>query len=246
MPFKEFVLNKLVLALSFLVLCTFAQAQTLFKEYKTRVLETSDTQVVIADSPEIVIGASGVIKHSFDAKTTTIIARGDVVQKDGTKAVLKLAKFEMLSQGAFPEAGVKPIVGDEVIMNYLYDRALIVVPNANVFRDITKEYSDITWIHPDLVAAYLSKLYRPNPDQSIFRQACYQNTASLIFFGIKDQGYFVDCHNFNTIKTVKISNSGETQLPFYARVKDIETSWFSWSSSKISDYDSYYKTLIGK
>ena len=239
-------MNKLVLALSFLVLCTFAQAQTLFKEYKTKVLETSDTQVVIADSPEIVIGASGVIKHSFDAKTTMIIARGDVVQKDGTKAVLKLAKFEMLSQGAFPEAGVKPIVGDEVIMNYLYDRALIVVPNANVFRDITKEYSDITWIHPDLVAAYLSKLYRPNPDQSIFRQACYQNTASLIFFGIKDQGYFVDCHNFNTIKTVKISNSGETQLPFYARVKDIETSWFSWSSSKISDYDSYYKTLIGK
>ncbi len=239
-------MNKLVLALSFLVLCTFAQAQTLFKEYKTKVLETSDTQVVIADSPEIVIGASGVIKHSFDAKTTTIIARGDVVQKDGTKAVLKLAKFEMLSQGAFPEAGVKPVAGDEVIMNYLYDRALIVVPNANVFRDITKEYSDITWIHPDLVAAYLSKLYRPNPDQTIFRQACYQNTASLIFFGIKDQGYFVDCHNFNTIKTVKISNSGETQLPFYARVKDIETSWFSWSSSKISDYDSYYKTLIGK
>ncbi|MCD8544850.1 MAG: plasminogen-binding N-terminal domain-containing protein [Sulfurospirillum cavolei] len=239
-------MNKLVLALSFLVLCTFAQAQTLFKEYKTKVLETSDTQVVIADSPEIVIGASGVIKHSFDAKTTTIIARGDVVQKDGTKAVLKLAKFEMLSQGAFPEAGVKPIVGDEVIMNYLYDRALIVVPNANIFRDITKEYSDITWIHPDLVAAYLSKLYRPNPDQTIFRQACYQNTASLIFFGIKDQGYFVDCHNFNTIKTVKITNSGETQLPFYARVKDIETSWFSWSSSKISDYDSYYKTLIGK
>ena len=239
-------MNKLVLALSFLVLCTFAQAQTLFKEYKTKVLETSDTQVVIADSPEIVIGASGVIKHSFDAKTTTIIARGDVVQKDGTKAVLKLAKFEMLSQGAFPEAGVKPVAGDEVIMNYLYDRALIVVPNANVFRDITKEYSDITWIHPDLVAAYLSKLYRPNPDQAIFRQACYQNTASLIFFGIKDQGYFVDCHNFNTIKTVKITNSGETQLPFYARVKDIETSWFSWSSSKISDYDSYYKTLIGK
>ncbi|WP_060825564.1 plasminogen-binding N-terminal domain-containing protein [Sulfurospirillum cavolei] len=239
-------MNKLVLALSFLVLCTFAQAQTLFKEYKTKVLETSDTQVVIADSPEIVIGASGVIKHSFDAKTTTIIARGDVVQKDGTKAVLKLAKFEMLSQGAFPEAGVKPVAGDEVIMNYLYDRALIVVPNANVFRDITKEYSDITWIHPDLVAAYLSKLYRPNPDQTIFRQACYQNTASLIFFGIKDQGYFVDCHNFNTIKTVKITNSGETQLPFYARVKDIETSWFSWSSSKISDYDSYYKTLIGK
>jgi len=228
------------------VLSTFAQAQTLFKEYKTKVLETSDTQVVIADSPEIVIGASGIIKHSFDAKTTTIIARGDVIQKDGTKAVLKLAKFEMVSQGAFPEAGVKPIVGDEVTMNYLYDRALIVVPNASVFRDITKEYSDITWIHPDLVAAYLSKLYRPNPDQTIFRQACYQNTASLIFFGIKDQGYFVDCHNFNTIKTVKISNSGETQLPFYARVKDIETSWFSWSSAKISDYDNYYKTLIGK
>jgi hypothetical protein len=234
------------LVLSLLALGTFAEAQTLFKEYKTKVLEASNEYVIIADSPNLVIGSSGIIQHTFDAKTTTIIARADLVKKDGTKAVLKIEKFEMLSQGAFPSTGIKPIVGDDVVMNYLYDRALIVVPNYDIYREITKQYNEITWIHPDVVAAYLTKLYRPNPDKKIFQQACYQNAASLIFFGIKDKGYFVDCNNFNTLKTVSIHNSGEIQLPFYTRITNIESSWFSWDSSKILDYNNYYEYLLGQ
>lgn len=239
-------MNKLFLVLSLLALGTFAEAQTLFNEYKTKVLEASDAYVTIADSPELVVGSSGIIRHTFGEKTTTIIARADLVQKDGTKALLKIAKFEMLSQGAFPDTGVKPAIGDEVVMNYLYDRALIVVPNSDVYREITKQYNDITWIHPDVVAAYLTKLYRPNPDKKIFQQACYQNAASLIFFGIQEKGYFVDCHNFNILKTVSVKNSGEIQLPFYTRITNIESSWFSWDSSTIVDYNNYYEYLLGQ
>lgn len=239
-------MNKLFLVLTLCVLGTFAQAQSLFKEYKTKVLETSNNQVIIADSPDIVVGASGIISHTFDAKTKTIIARADVIQKDGTKAVLKVEKFDMLSQGAFPDTGLKPAVGDDVVINYLYDRALIVAPNYDVYRELTKQYSDITWIHPDVVAAYLTKLYRPNPDKKIFQQACYQNAASLILFAIKDKGYFVDCNNFNTLQTIPIKNSGEIQLPFYTRINNIESSWFSWDSSTIVDYNNYYEYLLGQ
>jgi len=239
-------LNKLFLALTLCILGTFAQAQSLFKEYQTKAIEVSNDHVIIADSPDIVIGASGIISHTFDSQTKTIIARADVIQKDGTKAILKVSKFDMLTQGAFPDTGIKPVVGDDVVINYLYDRALIVVPNYEVYRDITKQYNDITWIHPDVVAAYLSKLYRPNPDKKIFQQACHQNAASIIFFGIKDTGYFVDCNNFNTIKTVPIHNSGEIQLPFYTRITTIESSWFSWDSSTITDYNNYYEYLLGQ
>jgi len=239
-------LSKLFLVLSLLIISTFAEAETLFKEYKTTVLEAADGYVTIPDSPDLVFGASGIVRHTFDPKTTAIIARVDLVKKDGTKALLKVSKFEMLAQSAFPDTGIKPIVGDEVVMNYLYDRALIVVPNYEVYRNITKQYDTVTWIHPDMVAAYLTKLYRPNPDKKIFQQACYQNSASLIFFGIKDKGYFVDCHNFNTIKTIPIQNNSEIVLPFYTRVTNIESSWFSWDSSTIHDYNNYYEYLLGQ
>jgi len=239
-------LNKLLLVISLFLFGSFAQAQSFFKEFKTPVLESNEKQIVIADSSEFIVGASGIVTHKFDAKSTTIIARVDVVSKDGNKAILRIEKFEMLSQGAFPDTGVKPVVGDEVTINYLYDRALIVAPNQGVYTEISKKFNTITWIHPDIVGAYLAKLYRPNPDKKIFQQACYQNAASIIFFGINNTGYFVDCHNFNTLQTVAISNSGEIQLPFYSRIKNIDTSWFSWDSSKIGDYNAYYSNLISK
>lgn len=116
-------MNKLFLVVCLFLLGTFAQAESFFKEYKTNVLEANEKQIVIADSSEFIVGASGVVTHKFDAKSTTIIARVDVISKNGTKAVLRLEKFEMLSQGAFPDTGIKPVVGDEVTINYLYDRS---------------------------------------------------------------------------------------------------------------------------
>jgi len=245
-PFKEFPLNKLFLVICLFLFGSFAEAQSFFKEFKTTVLESGEKQIVIADSPEFVVGASGVVSHKFDDKHTTIIARVDVISKNGTKAVLKVEKFEMLAQGAFPDTGIKPVVGDEVTINYLYDRALIVAPNQAVFNEVTKKYNTITWIHPDVVAAYLAKLYRPNPDKEIFQQACYQNAASIIFIAIENKGFFVDCHNFNIIQSIDVTNNGtEPELPFYSRVnKQIESSWFNWSSSRIVDYNNYYAYLL--
>ena len=240
-------MNKLFLVVCLFLFGSFAQAESFFKEYKTNVLEANDKQIVIADSPEFVVGASGVVNHKFDATHATIIARVDVVSKDGTKAILNVAKFEMLSQGAFPDTGVKPAVGDEVTVNYLYDRALIITPNQNVYNEVTKNFNTITWIHPDIVAAYLAKLYRPNPDKKIFQQACYQNAASIIFFGIENKGFFVDCHNFHIIQSIDVKSSGETMLPFYSRInKQIDSSWFNWDSGKIAEYDNYYAYLLGQ
>jgi len=239
-------LNKLFLVVCLCVFGSFAQAQSFFKEYKTTVLEANEKQIIIADSPEFIVGASGIVSHKFDEKSTGIISRVDVISKDGTKAVLRIEKFEMLSQGAFPDSGVKPAKGDAVTINYLYDRALIITPNQAVFTDVTKSYNTITWIHPDIVAAYLTKLYRPNPDKKIFQQTCYQNAASIIFFAIQDKGYFVDCHNFNILQTIPIANNGEIQLPFYSRVKNIDTSWFNWDSSTIADYNNYYAYILGQ
>lgn len=221
-------------------------ARPLFNEYQTTLLQSNGKTGTISDASEFVVGSSGVIMHAFNEKISTIVARFDVIAKNGTQATLRFEPFKMLSQSAFPDAGIAPVSGDKVIVNYLYDRALIITPNQNNFNEITKQFKEITWVHPDIVAAYLTKLYRPNPDKTIFQEACYQNTASLIVFAIDDKAHFVDCHNFNTLHTIPITRGGETQLPFYSRIKTIETSWFSFSSSKIPDYKSYYQTLLSK
>ncbi|NCD12450.1 MAG: hypothetical protein EOL93_07835 [Epsilonproteobacteria bacterium] len=239
-------MKKLCLLFCLLLFSAFAHAQTPFLEYKTPVLDANEKQLIVADSPSFVLGASGIVKHKFDDKTSSIIARVDVISKDGNHATLRIEKFEMLAQTAFPQSGILPVKGDEVTLNYLYDRALIVVPNQETYKSITKSYPSITWVHPDLVAAYLSKIYRPNPDKKLFQEICYQNTASLVFFAIKDKGYFVDCNNFNTIQTIPLKQSNEIQLPFYSRIKTVESSWFSWGSSEIKDYNTYYTSLIGK
>ena len=239
-------MNRLLWAFSLLFLSSLLEAKPLFLEYKTKIIETNEQSAIITDSPEFVVGASGVVIHHFDAKASSIITRVDVVSKSNGKAVLKFEKFNMLSQGAFPDTGVKPAIGDDVIINYLYDRAIIIAPNQGVYTDITKQYNDITWIHPDIVAGYLTKLYRPNPDKAIFQQTCYQNSTSIIFFAIENKGHFVDCHNFNILQTIDIKNSGETEIPFFNRVKNIESSWFSWNSANIADYNTYYSTLLRK
>jgi len=239
-------LKRLLLGFCLLFLSSFLDAKPLYTEYKTKVIEANEHSAIIADSPEFVLGASGVIIHRFDAKTASIITRVDVVNKANGKAVLKFEKFNMLAQGAFPDTGVKPAIGDDVIINYLYDRALIIAPNQGVYTDITKKYNEMTWIHPDIIAGYLTKLYRPNPDKAIFQEACYQNSASIIFFAVENKGHFVDCHNFNILQSIDIKNSGEIELPFYTRVKNIESTWFSWNSSTIADYNNYYAYILGQ
>ncbi len=239
-------MNKLVIIVCLFLVSSFLEAKPLFEEYKTKILESNNQNVIIADSPAFVVGASGVVTHKFDEKTSSIIAQVNVVSKSNDKAVLHVEKFSMLTQGAFPDTSLAPQVGDDVTMNYLYDRALIVVPNHETYTAVTKEYNTMTWIHPDIAAAHLTKIYRPNPDKAIFQTICHQNSASIIFFAIKNNGYFLDCNNFNTIKTIAIKENSETILPFYSRITNIDTSWFTWDSSKIADYDSYYGTFVGK
>lgn len=239
-------MNKVLGVALTLLLSSFAQAKPLFSEYKTTLLEVNDKEGLIQDSPSFIVGSSGIVMHTFDAKASTIIVRFDVIKKENGKATVRFEPFRMLAQGAFPDTGVKPTVGDSVIVNYLYDRSLLIAPNQTTYNEISKKPLDIAWVHPDIVAAYLTKLYKPNPDKAVFQQACYQNTASMITFAIKDKAYFVDCHNFNIIHIMQITPSTETQLPFYSRIKNIDSSLFNWGSSHIADYNNYYEYLLGQ
>jgi len=237
-------LRKALLIFSILV-CAL-NANGLYKDFKTNIIAINGDRATIKNSKDIVIGSTGIVIHKFGNNTSSIIARVDVINKSGENATLRFHTYKALKQTALPIPGVAPKVGDKVIINYLYDRALIIAPNYKIYSEITKHFKNITWVHPDIMGAYLAAHYRPNPDKKIFQAMCRQNVASLIFFALDNEAVFVDCSNFKVVKRLKGGRIKTAQLPFYTRVKGIETSWFDFSSKKMDSYSNYYKRLINR
>lgn len=223
----------------------FASDNSPFKEYKTQLLSIDENRGVIKDSDYITIGSSGIVTHSFDDDTTTIVARAIVTKKDGKNATIEFEVFDMLSQAAFPLPGITPKVGDEITLNYLYNRALIVAPNEAIFSEVTKHFSGITWVHPDLMAAYLATEHKPNPGRNNFDMMCRKNSTGLIFFALDMRGFFADCQSLTVLKSIKSGPIASYQLPFYNRIGGIDTVFWKWSGSQIRDYNAHYARLLG-
>lgn len=219
-------------------------ANGLYNEFKTNIIGINGNKATIRNSKDIVIGATGIVIHKFDETTSSIIASVKVIAKSGDTATLILRDYVGLKQNALPKSGVKPQTGDTVVLNYLYDRALIVAPNYKVYSEIVDKYKNITWVNPDIPASFLAKMYRPNPDKKLFQQMCSQNSTSLILFAMDDALYFVDCNDFLVVKKDKAFPITSFQVPFYSRVKDIGNSIFDFDSKKIDSYLRYYKALI--
>ncbi|NOX14986.1 MAG: hypothetical protein GXP61_02985 [Epsilonproteobacteria bacterium] len=232
--------------LIFSIIISTLNAGGLFKEYKTQILNIKGNQAIIKDSKDIVIGSSGIVIHKFSSDTSSIIAKVDVISKSNGKATLRFSTYSALKQAALPLPGIAPEVGDNIVLNYLYDRALIVAPNYKVYNEITRHFKDITWVHPDVMGAYLAQEFKPNPNRKTFQKMCQQNVTSLIFFALNNEAVFVDCNNFKVVKKLKGGRVQSAQLPFYTRVKGINTSWLSFSSSKMDSYSNYYKRLINR
>ena len=236
-------MKKFILASIFLFNLSFGASFSL-NEYKTPLIDVTEGVGTVADSPDIIVGSSGIVMHKFDASQSSIIARAVVTQKNGGFAKVRFEVFDALEQKALPLPGILPKSGDEIILNYLYDRSLIVVPNKEIYAEVTNAFKDITFIHPDIVGSYLSYEYKPNPSRDDFRKMCNQSAAGLIFIAMNNEALFADCQSFEPLKRFQSGAVKYYQLPFYTRVKDIDTVFWKWGSEQISDFDRHYKALL--
>lgn len=230
----------------FLTFLSLSWAQGFLAPYTTTLKEVRGGTATVADSQDLVIGSSGIVLHQFDEGKSSIIARASVTGKANGLATLQFEVFDLLEQSAFPLPGLTPKQGDTVILNYLYDRALIVAPNSIVFNEITGHFTDIQWVHPDLVGAYLASEYTPSPDRDTFRKLCQAHSTGIIFFALNFKGYFADCQSFKVLKTLDSGRISSYQLPFYTRITDIESAFWKFGSSQITDYNAHYGNLLVK
>ncbi|PID47717.1 MAG: hypothetical protein CR967_03575 [Proteobacteria bacterium] len=223
----------------------FAQNTLPFEIYQGRLLDIKENQGTIEDSPLIKVGSSGIIMHSFDGEKSAIVASVIVTKKEGDFAFVKIEKFKMLKQPAFPEIGISAQKGDEVILNYLYNRSLIVAPNERIYKKVTSHFPHMQWVHPDLMAAYLASDYKPNPSKYNFDVMCSQNSAGLVFFALNEKGFFVDCQSLKILQSYDLEEIKEYQLPFYNRIGEVDTIFWKFTGSKIKDYNKFYSKLLG-
>lgn len=198
----------------------------------------------IVDSSSITIGSSGVISHTFDNGESSIIARAVVESKQDGRAKVRFEVFSMLSQPALPLPGVLPQKGDEVVLNFLYDRALIIVPNENIYNQIVSTFTNINFVHPDIIGAYLNNHSTPNPSRDDFRKMCADNAAGLIFIAMDKKAVFADCGSFEILKSFESASVDNYQVPFYSRIYGISPAWWKWNSEYINDYNEHYKFLL--
>ncbi|MDR1460938.1 MAG: plasminogen-binding N-terminal domain-containing protein [Campylobacteraceae bacterium] len=226
-----------------------AYEQPPFEEYSTTLRTVNQNRATIDDSPLIVVGSSGIVMHRFGNSQETIIAKATVLAKDGMSALIELKPYDALAQNTFPKLAITPKSGDEIRLNYLYDRSLIITPTYEGYKKITEFFTKINWVHPDIPAAYLAKKYTPNPNIKDFSDLCNINMTGLIVFNIEKNGYFVDCVSFKVVKifsSKKISDEEQPVTPFYSRISNnIQTSPLIISKKNIGNYNSYYKQLLG-
>lgn len=241
---KGYFVKKILFYLAFSSLCLLMASP--FERYDGVLLKVDRATGEVKDSDSLVIGSSGVVIHKFDEEKKSIIAKATVIKKENGIATLKFGVFDMLAQDALPLPGILPAVNDEIILNFLYNRALIIAPNKEIFTEITKHFTDIEWIHPDIVAANLSSNYKPNPNRSDFKNICHENSTRLVFFALNKRGHFVDCESFKILKSYESGEIAKYMLPFYSRVDEIESAFWKFDSSKIDNFDKHYGRMLVK
>jgi hypothetical protein len=138
------------------------------------------------------VGSSGIVVRNFDKIHTTIIARATYIGNN----TIKYTVFDALAQKSLPIPNILPKKGDKVILNYLYNRGLIIAPSRQIYQKIVSSHTEIEWLHPDLFASQLSKDKNPTPSQEDFKKFCNTYSAGILYFALGNEGIFIDCYSF--------------------------------------------------
>lgn len=215
------------------------------KVITSRVAQLDKNFIFIKDEPNIVIGASAIVVKQIK-NATSIISRASVVAKDGKFAKLELKPFTMLAQKALPELDVKVETGDEVLVNFLYDRALLIAPDEASYKQVVGDLSEIYFIHPDILGAYMVREFKVSPKKEDFQLFCANNALGIVGFVLKNKVQFIDCQDFTPLFEKPLATTSTTpQTPFYSNITSYRKNVFNVKQSRIKDYYGYYEGLLG-
>ncbi|AJC86689.1 plasminogen-binding N-terminal domain-containing protein [Campylobacter sp. RM16704] len=223
-------------------LLVFLQAKS-FDLIQAKLERVDDIYGYIKDDSRILLHSSGIVVHEIDTQKS-IIARASVIGRENGYIKLQFKVFDMLTQDAMPLPNVLPQIGDKIVLNYLYDRALIIAPDKSTYDFIAQKLNGLYFLHPDLFGAHMIQEYRQTPRRSDFRSFCSKNAVGLLVVALEKKAEMVDCQDFGKIEEFAIPQAQNLQVPFYSRITGYKSDIFSLNDEAIGNYYVYYEKLI--
>ncbi|HEF2146241.1 TPA: plasminogen-binding N-terminal domain-containing protein [Campylobacter coli] len=213
------------------------------KPVKTELLKVEDIYGYIKDSSDIKLNSSGVVIQRFQT-SKSIIARASVIAKEKGLAKLKFSVFADLEQDALPLPNVVPQKGDGVVLNFLYDRGLVIAPDEQTYNKLVSSFPEIYFTHIDILGAQLIRSSSLAPKRSDFRKFCADNAVGILIFALEDKAKIVDCQDFSELYELAIAKPSSIQVPFYSRIGGYKSNFFDFNSQEVGNYYRYYDALI--
>ncbi|TQR61088.1 plasminogen-binding N-terminal domain-containing protein [Campylobacter troglodytis] len=236
------MLKKLIF---FALLCVSLQGFE-FKSLHFKIEDIKGKFIYIQDDERIKIGTSAAVLQSFK-NTSSIISSATVIQREDGLIKLELSPFTILEQKALPLLDSKVQKGDEVIVNFLYDRILLIAPNEENYNSIREKFNQLYFVHPDLLGAYMIREFKLSPKQKDFKLFCASNAVGVLAFVLEDKISFLDCASFTVLFEEPFNSLNlEAQKPFYSNVEGYKKNFFNFFEWGVKDYYEYYKKLIGE
>jgi len=198
---------------------------------------------------KIDVGVSGFVVHHISPQHSAILKNAVVESFDPKTetAVVKMSRFTTLENNALPHGKWQVQKGDTVELAFGYSRSLLIAPDEKIYYKIAQSVQT-QWVHPDLFATLLSFRGHPTPMKEDFEAMADTSGVGLLFIYLNQKVYTLDIKSFKilNISDAKLKQT-KVKLPFYTRVNNIDSTWWSWSegSGHMKSYAlHYYKLLV--
>lgn len=219
-----------------------------FKAIGVKVTNIKDNKTTV-NIGNLIIGQSGVVIHIYDNDKRLIVANAQVIESNSSTSVIEFRNFNDLKQDAIPTSNRKVQENDILVLNYLYTASLLIAPNLETFQTIRSNFKYNNFIHSDVFATKLKIDNKPYLTKEYIQEYAIAQNLGTIFIVANQNIYVLDTKTLKILTSYKISyDINKTEMPFYTRVTDIETSNFDielFSDTKNLTYDKYYKKILG-
>jgi hypothetical protein len=173
-------------------------------------------------------GMSGIVIHNYGSNIKAITSR--LFQT--SKGHATLTGNDVIQHDKLPTIKTAVARGDKVIGAYLYNNVLLLAPDANTYAKVTSSYPSRQWIHPDLLAIYLSQEGDSAPTKENLATFAEQYHIGLIYIIKKGSAVLLDPISGKHVGKKGVSGlPAKAQFPFFMRLDKIDPGWFSKSAS---------------
>ena len=219
-----------------------ALSSTLFANALPSTISTTISSIAstgqVQLSSSVPKGMSGIVIHNYGNGLSAITHA--TISNGGNKA--SVVPYEAIPHENIPNIQTSITKGDKVVFGNFYENALVIAPNRDIYRKITKTYKK-TWIHPDAYALEFMKDGETQLNFDNIKKFSQLNQVGLVLVVAPTQLLILDPISKQFLSSVPMEVSqANAMAPFYARFKQMDISVFGLSKKA---YTPYFQSVAG-